>query len=312
VLSTFWNKENRKGVLESEGRMKRMLSAVKNHWPEYICEALGLGLFMASACVFSVILFHPGSVVAGWSLPLRLVLTGLAMGLTAIAIFKSPFGRLSGAHINPAVTLTFWRLGKIESRDAIFYALFQFIGAVSGVLLSWLVLGDWLGRREVNFAVTIPDHNGWTVSFLAEFMISFGMMMMVLITSNHARLSRLTPYLAGALVAIYISLEAPISGMSMNPARTFGSAVVSGVWNEWWIYFVAPPLAMLAAAEVYLKFKGDHSVLCAKFDHHGHVRCIFNCRFGQWQQRAAGEQEPDIIEVTKNKEKFLSISKELF
>jgi aquaporin Z len=261
-----------------------MLSAVKNHWLEYICEALGLGLFMVSACIFSVILFHPGSPAAGWSLPLRFVLIGLAMGLTAIAIFKSPFGRLSGAHINPAVTLTFWRLGKIETRDAIFYALFQFIGAASGVLFSWLALGDSLGRREVNFSVTIPDRSGWMVSFLAEFMISFGMMTMVLITSNHSRLSRWTPYLAGALVATYISLEAPISGMSMNPARTFGSAVVANVWNDWWIYFIAPPLAMLAAAEVYLKLKGAHSVFCAKFDHYGPVRCIFNCRFGELQK----------------------------
>ena len=262
-----------------------MLSALRNHWLEYLCEALGLGIFMVSACVFSVLLFHPNSAVIKWNLQLRLVLIGLAMGATAIAIFKSPFGKLSGAHINPSVTLTFWRLGKIKTNDAIFYALFQFIGAILGVLLSWLILGDWLAIKDVNFSITIPNDSGWLISFIAEFIISFGIMMMVLITSNHAKLSRFTPYFAGFLVAIYISLEAPVSGMSMNPARTFGSAVVANVWNDWWIYFVAPPLAMLAAAEVYVQFAGLHSVLCAKFDHHSKMRCIFNCNFGEISAR---------------------------
>ncbi len=104
---------------------------------------------------------------------------------------------------------------------------------------------------------------------------------MVLIVSNHARLSRFTPYFAGFLVALYISLEAPVSGMSMNPARSFGSAVVANVWASWWIYFVAPPLAMLSAAEAYVRVKGLREIYCAKFYHYGAVRCIFNCRFDE-------------------------------
>lgn len=256
-----------------------MIKSIKNHWLEYVCEALGLGAFMVSACLFSVIFFHPNSAASAWNLHLRFGLIGLVMGATAVAIFMSPFGKLSGAHINPAVTLTFWRLGKIKTNDAIFYALFQFIGASLGVMLSWLFLGDWLAISDVNFAVTIPNKAGWFVSFIAEFIISFGMMMTVLIVSNHAKLARFTPYFAGLLVAIYISFEAPISGMSMNPARTFGAAIVANVWNDWWIYFIAPPLAMLAAAEIYVKFAGAHSVLCAKFDHYSKMRCIFNCNF---------------------------------
>lgn len=258
-----------------------MLSAFKNHWLEYICEALGLGVFMVSACVFSVLLFHPDSVLINWNFQPRLVLMGLAMGATAIAIFKSPFGKLSGAHINPSVTLTFWRLGKIKTFDACFYVLFQFIGAILGVFVSWLFLGNSLANKDVNFAITIPNSSGAIVSFIAEFIISFGMMTMVLVTSNHAKLSRWTPYFAGILVTIYISLEAPISGMSINPARTFGSAIVAGVWNDWWVYFVAPPLGMLGAAEVFVRLKGAHSVLCAKFDHYSKMRCIFNCNFGE-------------------------------
>lgn len=276
----------------------KMLESLKNHWLEYFCEALGLGVFMVSACVFSVILFHPNSAVINWSLQLRLVLIGLAMGLTAIVIFKSPFGKLSGAHINPSVTFAFWRLGKVKTWDAVFYVLFQFIGAILGVWFSWLILGDWLADRAVNFAVTIPNQEGWVISFIAEFIISFGMMTMVLVASNHAKLSRFTPYFAGFLVAIYISLEAPVSGMSMNPARSLGSAVVANLWTNLWIYFAAPPLAMLLAAEVFVRLKGIHSILCAKFDHFGNFRCIFNCRFAE-----LGKKE-DFIEVTKQKAMF--------
>ena len=91
--------------------------ALARHWPEYLMEAAGLGLFMLSACLFTVLLEHPGS-AAHQALPdplLRRALIGVAMGLTAVAIIYSPFGKRSGAHLNPSVTFTFWRLGKIEA-----------------------------------------------------------------------------------------------------------------------------------------------------------------------------------------------------
>ncbi len=259
-----------------------MFDALKNHWLEFVCEAVGLGAFMISACFFAVLLFHPQSPLSFLDASFRLVLMGLAMGTTAILIIYSPFGKLSGAHINPSVTLTFWRLGKVKTNDAIFYAVFQFIGASGGVFLSWLILGDWLA--EVQFVVTIPGKYGSFVSFVSEFGISFLLMTTVLVTSNNRKLSRYTPFFAGFLVATYISFESPISGMSMNPARTFGSAIVAGVWNSWWIYFLAPPLAMLAAAEVYVRIKGWHSVFCAKFHHHNKMRCIFNCNFDELEK----------------------------
>jgi aquaporin Z len=124
------------------------------------------------------------------------------------------------------------------------------------------------------------------------------MMMMVLVSSNTARTARLTPFFAGILVALYISLEAPFSGMSMNPARSFGSALVANHWNSIWIYFAAPPLAMLTAAEVYVRVKGLREVYCAKFYHYGTARCIFNCRFGEMSKRE------DFIEATKQKAMF--------
>jgi len=220
-------------------------------WTIYAAEAVGLGAFMISACVFSMVLFHPESPVSAAPRWAKLAAMGAAMGLTAIAIFVSRLGKLSGAHINPAVTLTFLRLGKIGPGDALFYVLFQFIGAVAGVGAVYLIAGAPLADAQVNFAVTVPGSSGAAVAFAAEFAISFLMMAAVLTCSGNRRRARFTPLVAGVLVGLFIVFESPVSGMSMNPARTFGSAVIAGVWTDWWLYFLAPPLAMLAAGEIF-------------------------------------------------------------
>jgi aquaporin Z len=263
-----------------------MLKALKQHWPEYLMEASELGIFMISACSFGVLLEHPGSPVhqAITDPFLRRVLMGLAMGLTAISIVYSPIGKRSGAHFNPSVTLTFWRLGKIESWDAAFYILAQFIGGILGVVLSSLILKNTLSAPAVNYVATLPGNFGIGVAFLAEVGISFLLMTVVLNVSNQMKLARYTGLFAGSLVVTYISLEAPISGMSMNPARTFGSAFSAQAWNALWIYFTAPPLGMLLAAEVYTRLKGTGNVLCAKLHHHNNERCICRCNFSNCSQ----------------------------
>lgn len=248
---------------------------MKNHWQEYLIEAWGLGMFMVSACFFGVLFFHPASPMTKINAQTHNVLMGLAMGLTAIAIILSSWGKRSGAHINPAVTLTFFRLGKVKFADAAFYVVFQFIGGASGVLLSWAVLGSLLEDSAVNFVITIPGNDGFGMAFIAEFIISFLLMTMVLITTNAEKLMRFTPFLAGILITLFITFENPFSGMSMNPARTFGSAIVANVWTDWWLYFVSPPLAMLLAAEVYVRFEGIKKVKCAKYHHRNKQRCIF-------------------------------------
>lgn len=263
-----------------------MLNALKQHWPEYLMEAAELALFMISACSFGVLLEYPGSPVhQAISNPfLRRVLMGLAMGLTAISIVYSPLGKRSGAHFNPSVTLTFWRLGKIERWDAVFYILAQFAGGILGVAIASLVLSAALSSPQVNYVATLPGEFGTGVAFLAEAGISFLLMTVVLNVSNTMKLARYTGLFAGSLVVTYISLEAPISGMSMNPARTFGSAFSAQAWNALWIYFTAPPLGMLLAAETYLRLKGVSAVLCAKLHHHNNERCIFKCNFGNCSQ----------------------------
>jgi aquaporin Z len=259
----------------------RMLDALKRHWPEYLMEAAELALFMFSACAFTVLLFHPASPIARTIHDgvLRRLLMGTAMGATAIAIIFSPLGKRSGAHFNPSVTWTFFRLGKIEAWDAAFYTLFQFAGGIAGVTLASLALGSLVAHQSVNYAVTLPGPNGPIVAMVAEIIISFILMSVVLTVSNTKRLARWTGMFAGSLVATYITIESPISGMSMNPARTLSSAVGAQVWMSLWIYFVAPPVGMLLAAEVYQRLKVWPAVACAKLHHHNNQRCIFRCNF---------------------------------
>jgi glycerol uptake facilitator-like aquaporin len=162
-------------------------------------------------------------------------------GLTAIAIIYSPWGKQSGAHINPSVTFTFFRLGKIKFWDALFYMIAQFTGAVLGVLLVARFLRKEISDPAVRYVVTLPGPHGPWVALLSEFIIAAGMMSAVLYFSNHHRLANYTGLFAGMLVATYISLEAPFSGMSMNPARTFGSAFPPMIWDGLWIYLTAQP-----------------------------------------------------------------------
>ena len=244
-------------------------------------EAAGLGMFMISACVFATILEYPGSPVHQ-AVPdpfLRRIVMGIGMGLTAIGIIFSPWGKQSGAHINPSITVSFLRLGKIEPWDAFFYVGAQFLGAIGGVLLVATIVGVLVAHPSVNYVVTQPGTAGPAIAFLAEFVISFALMAVVLIVSNTPTLARYTGLFAGALVATYITVEAPLSGMSMNPARSFGSAVPPQLWQSLWIYFTAPSLGMLLAAEVYVRLRGAHRVICAKLHHHNDKRCIFHCGY---------------------------------
>ena len=258
------------------------------HWAEYGIEAALLGTFMLSACLFSTLLFYPGS-PAVRVLPdplLRRMLMGVAMGATAIGLNYSTWGKRSGAHYNPAVTLTFARLGKVARGDALGYVSAQFVGAVAGVYLAGLLVRKMLAHADVHYAVTRPGPTGVTAAFAAEALISSILMSVVLITSNRARLARYTGLSAGLLVATFIVIEAPLSGMSMNPARTVGSGFWAHDWTAVWIYFTAPPLGMLLAAQLHLRRHGPAGVFCAKLHHDNPERCIF-CEF-QGRTAASG------------------------
>jgi len=247
------------------------------HWPEYAIEALLLGLFMIAAGVASTLLeaesFGLRNAIAD---PFaRRALVGLAMGATAVALVYSPLGKRSGAHMNPALTLTYLRLGKLRANDAAGYALAQLVGGVAGVALVALFLGDAFREAPVSWVATRPGEAGVAIAFAAEFAISFVLMGTVLVSTSIPRLAPYTGLLCGGLVASYITFEGPLSGMSMNPARSLASALPSGILDQLWIYLVAPPLGMLCAAQVVSGIRGRGWVHCAKLDHAADLRCIF-------------------------------------
>lgn len=259
-----------------------MRDALARHWPEYLIEAAALGLFMVSACLVTALLEHPASPARqAIADPFaRRVLIGLAMGATAVALIYSPWGKRSGAHMNPAVTLTFLRLGKIERADALWYVAAQFAGGALGVATAAALAGRMIiGDPAVDYVVTRPGAHGAAAAFAAEALISGVLMLAVLGVSNRPAINRFTGLVAGALVALYIALEAPVSGMSMNPARSFGSAASALHWPDLWIYFAAPLAGMLAAAEIFVRVRGRAAVLCCKLHHENAARCIFRCGY---------------------------------
>jgi aquaporin Z len=257
--------------------LNSLVRAITARWPEYSIEAALLCLFMLSACTVTTLLELPSSPLRQ-AIPyalFRRALTGAAMGLTAVALIYSPWGQRSGAHFNPSVTLTFYRVGKISAADAALYILAQFLGGLIGVMTAIHLLGSRVAQPEVHYAATYPGRYGIFPAALSELIISFLLMLMVLCVSSRVRLSKFTGVFAGLLVATYITFEAPFSGMSMNPARTFASALPSGIWTGFWIYVVVPPLGMLAAAEFFIRHHGRGSIRCCKIYHNPTQHCTF-------------------------------------
>jgi aquaporin Z len=224
---------------------------------KYFDEALGLGLFMFSAGFFDALVDYPGLPIRQHivSALLRRFLIGLSMGLTALYIFTSRFGRQSGAYINPAVTLVRYRLGQINKTDSFFYTLFQFIGGSLGMRLVVVLFPRWMKDPAINYILTVPGKAGVAVAFVMEFFISLVLILVVLLMGDKKSIEKYTPFAVATLITLYITFEAPFSGMSMNPARTFASAVVADQWPSFWLYCVAPVSGMWIGSSVYLRLK---------------------------------------------------------
>jgi aquaporin Z len=255
--------------------------ALHRNWREYLIEAWALGMFMVSAGVVTTALESSGSLLHA-AIPdptVRRALCGLAMGLTAIGLIYSPWGGRSGAHMNPAVTLAFLSLGKISRWDALFYSIAQTLGAIAGVLLVRAACGEAFAAAPVSYVVTVPGPAGTLSAFLAELLISFLLMSTVLIVSSSRRWSGWTGVCAGILVATYVTVEAPLSGMSMNPARTLGSAIPSQIFSSLWIYFTAPITGMWSAARVFSVYQHRRHAICAKSQRHSPTRTCIHCGY---------------------------------
>lgn len=242
------------GKKSSKNNMRPFrLTSIPVAMQKYFIEAWALGMFMCSACLFAVLLETPGQPLHTWiASPLvRRWLMGVAMGLTAVTLIYSNWGKRSGALMNPAVTLAFWYLGRLDRRDVPWYIAAQFFGGAMAMLLIRLLFFRFVSAPSVDFVQTRPGMAGLAVAFSLEILLAFLLILVVLYASNNARTAPYTGVFAGLLVMVYITVEAPYSGMSINPARTFASALAAGNFQYLWLYFLAPTVGMFSAAAVW-------------------------------------------------------------
>ncbi len=249
----------------------KLIEILRKNWRTYLIEAWALGMFMVSASLFVILVEHPGLPVRNLveSPVLRRLIIGFAMGATAVFLIYSKWGKSSGAHMNPAVTLTFYMLHRISFQDTFWYILFQFIGGYLGIVIfKWFFFG-YISNPAVNYVVTVPGTQGYWPAFGIEFLLSFIIIVTVLFSSNSKKIAPFTGYLVGIFLMLSITFTAPVSGMSINPARTAASALTSGEWQGWWIYFVGPVSAMLFGGYFYrFWYRKKHNGNCTTMKMH--------------------------------------------
>ena len=248
------------------------------HWPEYGSELLGTAflVFIAlSAVTFNLGPGSPLAVVLPNSSARRLI-TGLILAGSGPLVAISPLGKLSGGHLNPALSLAFWLQGKMHQHDLVGYLASQLLGAALG---AGVVVVVWRERAaRVQNGVTAPGmgYPIWSVFLLEMGLTCLLVLAIFLFVSSH-RLMHWTPLMTWLLVALLYWLAAPITGSSLNPARSFGPALVSWFWRDQWVYYVASPIGALLAVGLFrsLGRVGIHDVLTAKLFHAPCYRCIF-------------------------------------
>jgi MIP family channel proteins len=170
----------------------------------------------------------------------------LVFGATVTALIYT-FGHISGAHFNPAVTLAFWRGGFFPRNLVLPYILAQTLGGVLASGLLFLSFG-----AVATLGATLPRNGNWQQSFILETILTFILMLVIL----GSGLDRRAPIgFAGVAIGLTVGVEAacmgPITGASMNPVRSFAPALVSGVWQHHWLYWIAPILGAQLALWVY-------------------------------------------------------------
>ena len=246
-------------------------------------EAAELATLMLCICLSGALLYSASSPLLrlSFSPAVKAALMGVSVAVATFLIIRSPFGRRTGAHLNPAITLAYFWLGRIHRWDALAYVTAQFTGGIAGVFLAYRLLGHHLSAAPVHYVVTLPGKYGNATAFVAEFVLSAVLMGIVLFASNHRRLAPFNPIFVSLITVLYFILGSSISGFSVNPARSFSSAFFAWIWQGIWIYFAAPSLGMIAAAAVYVRSMGSSRVYCAKVFHDLHTPCPFPCRFHQ-------------------------------
>lgn len=250
---------------------------MKLNWSEYLSEFFGTAIMMAIGIGAVVFMWSEGSVMSEVipSEPWRRLATGILFAGGGTAVVLSPLGQRSGGHLNPAMTFAFWLRGKISHVDAVIYAIAQVFGAVLGVLIVGAIAGD--AAASVNLGMTTPGAGySASVALAAELIITFSLIFLVFWAVDRRSIARFTPYLAGVLIALLVMIEAPISGTSLNPARSLAPAALMGMFDDVWLYFIGPMAGAVLAVAVYRGIGGEKTATgCAKLHHTDQYPCLF-------------------------------------
>lgn len=220
-------------------------------WGQFLSEFIGTAILLLLGLSLVIAMYGAGSPIAVVlpDMRQRMIVSGFLFGAIGGSIALSQVGKVSGAHINPVVTMGFWLMGKIRTSVAVGFVVAQLAGGIVGCvpLLAWGAMG-----RSIDFGVTVPGAGySNTAALLGEALTTFGLFSALCVFIAYRPLRRFTPAMIPFLYALMVPLEALISGTSTNPARSLGPAVISGQWNGWWIYWVGPILGTLASITLF-------------------------------------------------------------
>ena len=221
-------------------------------WRAVAAEFIATGLFVflgtASVVVVLAMRFDTGSAV---------LTIALAHGL-AIAVLVAAIARISGGHINPAVTFAAAMTGKMKVSTACLYVGAQLGAAILGsLLLKGIVAGPFeagLGAHGLNSLGILDDQvgNGAGAGLLLEAVLTFALVFVIFATAIDKKgLTHLAPMAIGLAYLVNSLIGIPLTGASMNPARSFGPAIVANIWTDHWIYWLGPLIGAGVAALIY-------------------------------------------------------------
>ncbi len=262
-----------------KGRMMRKRFAAV---PAYLCELLGTALVMFHGLGWACWLFGVGAPILVWvpNTALRLCFEAVCFGAGALVVVYSPLGQRSGGHLNPSVTLGFWLLNKISTRDALAYIFMQILGALVG---AGLVLGLWprLARSIRLGATSLGPGVPLVLGFGLEAGMTFLLMLTILVLVNSRRM-RWAAVMAELLIILLTINFSGFTGPSLNPARSLAPAVLIMFWQNQWIYWLGPPLGAVLATLLYRQgIIGTGKSYCSKLYHTSafpchHARCGYS------------------------------------
>ncbi len=236
-----------------------------------ISECIGTALLVAVGLSFVILDWGAGSLVARLIpyVPYRRLLTGFLFGGTGCLVTLSPVGKISGAHINPAVSIAFWMRGKMKTHAMLAYIISQMLGAVAGSvpLLLWGAQG-----KSIHYGNTVPGQAGIIAALIGEAITTACLITVIFSFVGSPKLRNYTPFTMPFLYGFMVWAESALSGTSDNPARSFGPAVISNVYTAYWVFWVGPltGVAVVVALFRLLRLHHYYRIEAARISYHDH------------------------------------------